>query len=203
MLKLKKIAVTGTLASGKTELAKILEASGAYRLDADKITHQLYLSNSSLKESIIKRFGASITTDGEIDRKKLATLVFKDQEKLAELESLVHPLILKKILNDAERLEKEGKARCLVVEIPLLFELGWESYFDTILVVGADVKNCLKRYLNSGHTEEDFVRRSKAQWPFNKKASKAHFVLHNNGDINHLKMEIMTLLKNLGERFQL
>lgn len=192
MLKLKKIAVTGALASGKSAVAKLLEESGAHRIDTDEITHQILSSDRALKEKIIHLLGPDVAPHDHIDRRRVAEKVFEDPEKLKKLEDLLHPEILRRVLDEIKSLEKGKHVKIVVVEVPLLFELGWERYFDVTIAVTAKKALCIERYRKLGHTQDEYEKRMARQWPDEKKADRADIVLVNNGDIDELK-ESLTL----------
>lgn len=126
MLKLKKIAITGGVASGKTSVCRFFEELGAYVVNADGIVHELLKPNTDLGQQIIRQFGPEIIKNGQISRKTIAEKAFKDPKQLRKLEELLHPAVLRKIEELYTAACSGGSYSSFVVEIPLLFEIGAE-----------------------------------------------------------------------------
>lgn len=189
---LKKIAVTGGVASGKTTVCQFFQELGATVIFADKIVHDLLKSH--LKAKIIEEFGSHVVKNGQIDRKILADITFKDPQKLKKLENLIHPAVLEKI--DEEYAKAKGA--CFVVEIPLLYEIGAEDSYDTVIAVVADEKIAKKRFVQAGFSEGEFDLRMKRQLKPEEKAGKAHFIIKNNGSLEDLRAQVIHLYKTLG-----
>jgi len=159
------------------------------------ITHQLLSHDKVLKERVIQLLGSDVAPKGVIDRKKVAAIVFKDDECLSQLEKIIHPPLLEKLLARMEQIDKEGHYKALVVEIPLLFELGWETHFDMTIAVMAPKDLCKERC-----SFNDYDNRTSRQLTAAQKAKKADYVLHNDGDMEKLQTNINTLL---GDRIQI
>ena len=172
--------------SGKSTAATIFEELGAYRIDTDKIAHKLLDQDSQLQQQIKDAFGQEIFS-GEI-RKKLARVVFSDPKKLEKLEKLIHPKILRALLNEMK--EAENNHKVCVAEVPLLFEINWDKYFDVTLCVTTNTSLCLSR---SGLAEENYNKRMKRQLSQLEKAERANYVIENNSDLVALKTEIEEL----------
>ncbi len=193
MLKLKKIAVTGYPASGKSTVCRFFQELGAYAVDSDAIVHQLLKTNSPLGKQIIDLLGADIMKKGQLNRKKIAEKVFSDPKKLQALEKQVHPYVLAEIKSQYEKVKDEKKHSLFIVEIPLLFEIGAESFFDFILTVKADEEKCKQRF-----GKNDYDKRVNRQYSTQKKEDKSDIVLYNNDTLKELKQKI----KNLYDTFQ-
>lgn len=194
MLKLKKVAITGGIASGKTTLCRFFEEKGAYVLLADKIVHELLIPTTELGKRIIKLLGPSVVVDGFFDRKKIAAVVFNEEELLAKLEQLLHPEVQKVIeTRYREVSEKNQKYSLFVVEIPLLYESNMDTYFDQIVVVTADPDKCQQRWGNAF----EYERRLKRQMHPVEKAKKADFVIENNGDLAAFKSSFEKIYEQL------
>ncbi len=188
MLGLKKIAITGSIASGKSTVSKVFENCGAYILDADQIVHNLLNHRKDLQKKVITLLGQEIVEDGALNRKKIADLVFKDPILLSELEKIIHPEVRKEIENHWIKISKEKKHLAFVVEIPLLFETEPQNEFDMIIVIQSSKELCQKRYMQKTQsTEKAFNLRLSRQLPIELKAKKADLVLLNEGSIEDLK----------------
>lgn len=196
MLKLRKIAVTGSLASGKSLVCDIFTDLGAYVVRADEIVHHLFVSDEACIQQVEKLMGKEVKINGQIDRNKIATIVGSDKNKLFELEKILHPLVFQQIQTLYRKACEHRKSRDFVVEVPLLFEAGWETFFDTIIVVTADSKLCEERYLEKGFSQADYKWRMARQWPIEEKIKRADFVIHNNGLKKALKEQVEQFLNN-------
>ncbi len=193
MLRLRKIAVTGNLAAGKSTVCHLLKKLGAYVLDSDKIVHSLLLNNSSIKKAIIKLLGEEGLTKGRIDRSKIAKIVFnsKKNKKLLQLEKIIHPEVLKKIKQKYQEIKKKNQYQLFVVEMPLLFETKSEKLFNFVIAVIANQKICSERF------GKDYQKRKQRQMNSFQKIKKADVVIYNNQDLKSLKKQITNLYSHL------
>ena len=193
MLKLKKIAITGGVASGKTSVCRFFKELGAFVVNADAIVHELLDPDTDLGQQIIKQFGSEILADGKLSRKMIAEKAFKDARQLEQLEKLLHPAVLRKIEELYEQACLSGKYSSFVVEIPLLFEIEGESFYDCIIAVLADEAIARRRFEQEGFTLEEYDRRMRRQLQPQKKAKLAHYQIQNNGTLEDLKKQTLTL----------
>ncbi|MDX8431019.1 MAG: dephospho-CoA kinase [Candidatus Algichlamydia australiensis] len=185
-VRIKRIAITGVPGSGKSTVAKIFEESGAYRVDADEITHRLLNQDSQLRQQIKNEFGQEVFS-GNL-RDNLAKVVFSDPVKLQRLEKIIHPKIIQHLLSEMKEAEKQHKL--CVAEVPLLFEVNWEKYFDATICVTATSSLCLNRF---GKGEEEYKKRTARQLSQADKARRADHVLENNQNMQTLKTHIEDL----------
>lgn len=193
---MRKIAITGAIASGKSTVCRVLKENGAFVVSSDEIAHQLLSLDTPIGQSVIEVLGKNIVQSGEFDRKKIAKIVFHNPEKLKALEKILHPAILQKIQQLYE--EKKNKSFSLfVVEMPLLFELHQEEFYDFILCVKADLKTCKNRFLKLGFSEEDFNARMLRQIDPDQKSKKADFTIVNDGLVEDLENKVKQLYPEL------
>jgi dephospho-CoA kinase len=197
MLKLKKIAVTGTLSSGKTTVCNFLKELGACVVNADQIVHQLLSPENLIGQKVIQLLGKSVVQEGSFNRKQIAEIVFSNDEKLQALESILFPEVAKAIEERYQQACKEGGYSAFVAEVPLLFEAKMESEFDAVIHVDAEENSCRRRFLASGGTEEQFKRRMRRQMPSHKKYQLAPYHLINNNDLAELKRKTAELYQQL------
>ena len=197
MLELRKIAITGGIASGKTTVCRFLKKHGAYQVSADDIIHQLLETNAECIRNIIALLGPDILTDEKIDRKKVAALVFSNPEKLEQLENLLHPLLLAKIEEEYQKVKDDKRYRFFVAELPLVQEIGKEKTFDLIVAVLSDEATAKKRFIRAGFPKEEYERRMKRQWKVAKKAEKADFTILNDGNLAHLEEQVKEFIHTL------
>ncbi len=197
MLNLKKMAITGTVATGKSTVCRILKDHGASILSSDRIIHQLLANDPLCIKQIISLFGSQVTTDKKIDRKKVADIVFSDEKKLEALESLLHPLLLRRIDEEFKKVEAEGKDKYFVVELPLVQEIGKEKDFDLIVAVVSDNDKAVKRFIQAGFTKNSLLKRNARQWDPEKKAKYADYVIENHGTVENLKQKVLEMIKEI------
>lgn len=197
MLKLAKVAITGGIASGKTSVCHIFRDLGAFVVNADTIVHELLIPNTDLGKKIIQQFGPEILRNGEFDRKIIAEKVFKDPNLLQSLERLIHPAVFCKIQELYADVCKRGKYTSFVVEVPLLFEVQGESFYDYIVTVIADEAIAKKRFQEKGFQNADYDQRMKRQLSPHQKQSKSHYTLQNNGSLADLRKQVVALNQTL------
>ena len=183
-----KIAITGNIASGKSQTENILECLGYPVYDSDKIAHDVL-------DEITDFHGYNVFTDGKIDRKKLSTLVFSNPDLKKKLEDITHPKI-KSVIQELFNRHKEDKY--IFVSVPLLYEAGFEDIFDKVLFISVDKDIQLKRLMNrNNYTEEEALTRIKSQLPQEEKIKRADFVIENNSTIDVLNKNIIEFLSTL------
>lgn len=186
---LKKIAITGGIATGKTQVLKIFKKLGSYTVSSDKIVHTLLNKNKDIKLQIIDNFGKEILDKGKINKKKLAKIVFNDKKKLALLEKIIHPQVIKEIENEYEKVKNEN-FNFFVVEVPLLFEIGFQKYFDIVITISTKEEIAKKRY-----KYKDYINRKKRLMSLKEKENLSDFIITNNQTISNLKDKIIKLSK--------
>lgn len=198
MTQSKVIAITGGIGSGKSLVGQILRQKGYTVIDTDVISRQVCQKGQPGYHAVVHRFGCDILDrEGDIDRKKLAGIVFSDGEKLNALNSAIHPIIedeLKRQLG-----ERKGE-RYIFVLIPLLFELGWQDRFDFVWLVLAEDEIRIRRAMErDGATREEVERRIKNQINHAEKAHFAHIVLYNNLSKEELEAQVDRALLSLSQ----
>lgn len=184
----------GGIASGKSTVCDLLEKSGAYSIKADEIVHELLSGDELTINTIVDHFGKEILSEKTIDRKKLANLVFEDAEALHWLESLLHPKVIAYIKDRYKKISSNHSYTDFVVEFPLLFETGFDSWFDKIFVVDASESIRKQRFLAKGFSEDQYEKRSKRflkKYPMNQPNV---YLIRNNTSIDELKKTINQVL---------
>lgn len=187
------IAISGTMASGKSTVLSYLKQLGYPTYNCDIINKDLQKLNEKGYLKIIEVFKEDILDDNkEINRKKLAHIIFNDIEKKKILESIMHPLILEKIF------EIKETHSLVFIEVPLLYELGWEKYFDEHWLVTCDESLCYQRCIEDRHMTYDEVKeRLNHQMSTDIKKQKASIILENNQNIQELYKNIDLLLERI------
>jgi len=186
-ISLKRVAVTGGLSSGKSSVCQLFKEFGAYSVSADEIVHRLLIPTTSLGQQVIALIGPEIVNEGQIVRSKIADKVFQQPELLYRLENLLHPVVH----NEIERLYCDA-VRCayplFIAEVPLLFEIGEESFYDATIAVVADPLLCMERFEKKTHCDkETYQRRMARQLSPDTKAHKATYIIVNNGSFDEMR----------------
>ena len=133
-----------------------------------------------------------------IDRKKLAQIVFRSSEQLEILEKCIHPQVISEIKNIYTQINAKGAYSLFVVEIPLLFEIQFASWFDATIAITAPEKITMQRLQQQGHlTEQEYTQRMMRQLPPEKKAQLATFVIENTGDLKTLRENVSHIFYKL------
>lgn len=187
MLRSEKVAITGGLSSGKSEVCRIFEKHGAYVINADKVGHYILENDLTTISQIQELFGSDILDNGKIDRKRLAKKVFSHEGRRKQIERILHPRI-------AEEIQKATSRRrepLVVVEVPLLFETNGERDYDKTIAVIASENRCKERSLKKGF---DYAARMQHQLTPAEKAARADFVIHNDGTIGHLEHQVENII---------
>lgn len=199
MLILKKVAITGGIACGKSSVCQILKNLGiAYVVSADEIVHQLLSTQTDLRKKITLLLGPDIVVNGQLNRRKIAEKVFSDPEKLQILESLLHPYALEEIQKQYLQVDGSTNFPLFVVEIPLLYEIEAEGFYDSVIVVTSDKEKCLQRLKDkTSYGKEEYEKRMARQLPIEEKTKKADYIIENNGDLKSLEKSIRELIPSL------
>jgi dephospho-CoA kinase len=162
-------------------------------VNADAAVHELLTPDTDLGQQVIRILGSDIVAEGKINRRTIAEKVFKDPKLLEKLERLIHPAVLKKIEEGYAEAAKRGKFTAFIVEIPLLFEIGQEKFYDVIVTVLADEALSRKRFEQAGFQPEEYERRMRRQLQPAQKAQRAHYTLVNNGSLEDLRKQVIAL----------
>jgi len=184
------VGITGGIGSGKTSLAEIFKILGAVVIDADKVGKKVLENNKNVFKKIISEFGKDvIEKENKIIRKKLASIVFNDREKLDKLNSIIHPSMIRLIKEEISKEFKLKRNPMIVVDAALIYEAKMEDKFDYIINVCADVKNRIKRNaLKNKISKKEVERRINSQILEEIKIKKSHYNIENNGTIEELKI---------------
>lgn len=192
------VGLTGGIATGKSTVAKVLRQKGIAVISSDELAHQAIEPGGPAYEQVIAGFGSAVLTpDGKINRRLLGEIVFQDQAARKRLEGIVHPVVIKGIRQELERYSKDG-AQIVVVEVPLLFEVGLEDLFDYVWVVSASHEHQLQRILERDRlTEVEARERIAAQMSLEEKEKRADAVIKNDNGLDSLEKQVSTLLRTL------
>ncbi len=193
------IGLTGSIAMGKSETAKMFEAQGVPVFDADRAVHMLYAKDGGAVESVQRRFPSAIK-DSAVDRGELAKLVLNDKTALAELEAIVHPLVHHQRQKFIEEAQDAGQP-IVVLDIPLLFETNAQAQVDKIVVVSAPEDIQRQRALERpGMTSEKFEAILQKQVPDREKREQADFIVDSSKGLAAAQAQVVDIVGALSAK---
>jgi dephospho-CoA kinase len=193
-----KVGLTGGIGAGKSTVADLFAQRGAVVIRADDLARQVIEKSTSGFDQVVSRFGENILdANGEIDRAKLAAIVFNDQESLTDLENIIHPLVREK---SNQIMNVQTPETIIVNEIPLLLEKGMQPLFDFLVIVISSEKNRLARLINSGFTKEQVLARMSKQVDDETRKASADFLIVNDGNLDQLEIDVEKIWQTLQER---
>jgi len=191
------VGLTGNYGMGKSIVLSQFEKLGAITLDSDKIVASL-LSEAEVIEKIKGLMGNTVFDEyGNLMKKKIADLIFKNDILKGSLEDLLHPLVFEKIEGFLKTIRNHHAV--VVIEVPLLFEKGYEERFKKTVIVSADEKTALHRLEKSGVSRDDAMQRLRSQLPMEVKTKKSDFIIDNNGTLEETMTQVTALYEKLLE----
>lgn len=195
----KRIGLTGGIGSGKTTAAEYFSALGVPAVGADGISRKSLEKDGDCYGRVVETFGTGVLRgDGSIDRKKLAKIVFSDENQLRALNETVHPYVLKTMFEQADDLFEDCGCRFVLFDVPLLFESGMDHEMDANVLVVCDEETRIRRVMERDKlTREATLSRIRAQMPEEEKRALADYVLDNNSSPENLKKQVESLYKQL------
>ena len=188
------VAITGGIGSGKSFLLDILKEKGFSTLSCDKIAREIF-EIRKIKKALKTLFPSAVS--GKIflsvDRKKLSEIVFSDRHELDKLNALTHPVIIEETIKRAKKMHSP-----VFVEVPLLFEGGYQNLFDKIIVVTRSKTTRIKSVIErTGMNENDVLLRMKNQVDYDNMDLSPYVVINNDQTKQHLEKELYSLIQNL------
>jgi dephospho-CoA kinase len=185
------VGITGSLGTGKTTVARFFKKRGAEVFDADVIAHQLISRRGACFNRIVHYFGRGILTNRNIDRKKLARLVFSNPEKLKKLCGMIHPVVTQEIKKKIVKLKLEKKNRIVIIDAPLLIEAGLDGLADILIVVKANREKQIRRIMKRmGIAPREALKRITAQMGIKEKIKRADVVIDNRGSLKETEQQV-------------
>lgn len=187
------LGVTGNIASGKSETARMLQEKGCSLVDADVVAHELYARDRALVQILAGEFGSEILwSDGSLNRKRLGSMVFGKPEALAALNRIVHPALVvamrERILSTLRVMNR------VVVDAALIIEMGFAKEVDYLVLITATKETRLQRLMaRSGFTYDEALRRIDSQVPEESKLQYADFIIKNETTRGYLQEQVDAL----------
>jgi len=188
------IALTGGIGCGKSLAAEFFADLGAIVIDADQLARAAIERGSTGFDEVVAIFGDAILKDGEIDRRALGEIIFKDPSRKVALEAIIHPWVRSEF--EAAVASLTGN-QTLVYEIPLLFETGGADRFETVITVEADLDKRIERLREKGLHPSEIEARMASQASREERVSIADFVIENNGSKDDLLRQVENIWEAL------
>ena len=193
-----KVGLTGGIGAGKSTVADLFSKKGAVIIRADELARQVIEHDSPGFQKVVALFGPEIVDqDQNINRTKLAQIVFSDDQALKDLENIIHPLVRDKT---NELMDKQTPETIIVNEVPLLLEKQMQSIYDFLVIVISSEKNRLARLADNGINLEQAKSRMAKQVDDEARKAAADFLIVNDGSIEQLEADVQKIWQTLQER---
>jgi len=195
---MRKMGLTGGIASGKSAVAAMLREMGFRIIEADLVAHKLIEPGQPAHQEVLQEFGSDLAdAAGRIDRAKLASIVFADLAKLKKLNSIIHPRVQEIVFRQFEEWEKSGVRDAAFVEAALLVESGTAQKFDGLVLTVCEPEQQLERLRARGMSEADAKRRLAAQLPLEEKLRHATDLIDCSGSLEETRSQVRALAAKL------
>lgn len=197
-----RIGLTGSIATGKSTVTNMLKELGAFVIDCDKTARDVVAPGTRGLAKIEAAFGKdAIAADGSMDRVYIGDLVFRNPEMKKRLENILFPLIFEALDEELLRLERSGATPVVFLDMPLLYEVKYDSYVDEVWLVYVPFEVQLSRLMKrNGYTKEEALLRIHSQISVDKKKSLAQQVIDNSGTLEDTKEQVRSLWERLQMR---
>ena len=194
------IGITGGIASGKSTVTDFLRQQGYQVIDADQVVHELQELGGRLYEALLSAFGSAILQeDGRLDRPKLGAMIFGDPELLGQSSQIQNQIIREELADRRDLLAETEDF--FFMDVPLLFELQYEDWFDQIWLVDVTKETQLSRLMTrNGLSQEEAAKRIAAQLSLQEKRKRADVLIDNNGSLEETRQQIRHALQKLERR---
>ena len=197
-----RIGLTGSIATGKSTVTNMLKELGAFVIDCDKTARDVVAPGTQGLAKIEAAFGKdAVAADGSMDRVYIGDLVFRNPEMKKRLENILFPLIFEALDEELLRLEREGATPVVFLDMPLLYEVKYDSYVDEVWLVYVPFEVQLSRLMKrNGYTKEEALLRIHSQISVDKKKSLAQQVIDNSRTLEDTKEQVRSLWERLQMR---
>ena len=194
------IGITGGIASGKSTVTEFLRQQGYQVIDADQLVHELQEPRGRLYQALLSTFGPAILQeDGRLDRPKLGAMIFGNPELLAQSSQIQNQIIREELAGRRDLLAETQTV--FFMDLPLLFELQYEDWFDQIWLVDVTVETQLSRLMSrNALSQEEAEKRVAAQLSLREKRKRADVLIDNNGSLEETRHQILDALQKLERR---
>lgn len=193
-----RLGLIGGMGSGKSEIARLFSELGGAVVAGDPLGHEA-LRDPQIRQQLVNRWGSELLDEhGQIDRRRLAAIVFADPQQRQYLESLSLPYIKRRMAEELAKAEADSDKRFLVLDAAIMLEVGWCHQCDAIVFVDAPREVRLARLANQrGWSEAEVARREAAQMSLTEKRNHADHVIDNSGTLEQARAQVLELLQRL------
>ena len=197
-----RIGLTGSIATGKSTVTNMLKELGAFVIDCDKTARDVVAPGTRGLAKIEEVFGKdAVAADGSMDRVYIGDLVFRNPGMKKRLENILFPLIFEALNEELLRLEREESTPVVFLDMPLLYEVKYDSYVDEVWFVYVPFEVQLSRLMKrNSYTKEEALLRIHSQIPVDKKKALAQQVIDNSRTLEDTKEQVRSLWKTLQTR---
>lgn len=196
-----KLGITGGIGGGKSTASAFFKQKGAFVFDADSEAKNLFTNNNKLTQHVIATFGSQVTTNNQLDLKRLSEIVFSSRSLQNQLNEIIWPEVSQLMINTAQKAEYED-VKLFIIDAALLLEAGFIELFNSILLITATKPIRIKRILNRKNIPEDQIEKRMAlQMPESEKKLLVDFTIENNGTISELQEKLENYFESLNINF--
>ncbi|MDH5202124.1 MAG: dephospho-CoA kinase [Nitrospirota bacterium] len=189
------VGLTGNYGMGKSTVLPMFKKFGVVTIDADKIVESL-LDEKNVLEKVRGLLGDKVfDKDDSLNKKKVGEVIFKNDMLRHSLEDILHPLVFQRVKNFLEKMN--GKNKIAMIEVPLLYERGYEDRFDRTITIYTKQEIALNRLKKDGVDREEAILRLKAQLPIEEKIRRADYVIDNNGTTEETMKQVEIIYNKL------
>jgi dephospho-CoA kinase len=194
-----KVGLTGSIAVGKSHVLSIFRELGCHTIDADQIARQVVTLNSEGLKLVVETFGSEVLKpDGSLDRQRLGTIVFADEAKRRQLNSILHPLIIAAQDERIRRIEQSDPSGIVIIDAALMIESGGYRRMDKLIVLYCEPEIQLQRLMRrDGLSRETAESRIAAQMPQHEKKTFADFLINTSGDHSQTRAQVEVVYREL------
>jgi len=195
----KVVAVTGGIGSGQSTVCNLFQILGCKIIDVDVKAKQIIQKDVLLQKELKKAFGREIFfKDGSLNRKHLAHLAFRDEEKTLELNKIIHPRMVSEVIEEMETARFSLRYPLIIVDAALIFEISIEKMFDAVIVVFANLDHRIQRVMERDNLKRaEVLARVRRQIPLEEKRAWADYVVDNNGTTGDLNKQVDQIYEEL------
>jgi dephospho-CoA kinase len=191
------IGILGGIGSGKSTVANQFANLGCAVIEADKIAHEV-IEEQSIIDTVSSVFGSDVlSSDGMIDRSKLAARVFEDSEQLEKLQNIVHPPVMETCRRLLHEYVSNPSVPAVILDVPLLLESRQENLCNVLIFVDCPTQQRFQRAAKKGLTEEQIKKRENFQISLDKKRLIAHYTIKNNSDLSYLTEQVVRIYSTM------
>jgi dephospho-CoA kinase len=193
------VGLTGNFGMGKTTILKLFGKLGALTFNIDDFVHEI-LEMPETVAMIVEVLGEEVLKGpkkNSLDKKRVAEIVFSRPEKRKAVESIIHPVVFRKIETAESKILRENPSAIVVFEVPLLFESNVENNFDKIIVVYCDRSSTAGRLMEKGFSKDEIAKRTRAQMPITRKKKMADFVINNSESLRETNVQAKRIFAEL------